>query len=170
MKATVDRDAIAEALAGIWKSGRTTFFTIDPDTGHHKKVSVSEPLRQFGLTHTDIGHLFKTFPFPELAYNSESMKRDAARKGLPKGKQGKVSVPADEADDCDYDDDELLEAGTGEDSKTVNSRESRRYSLVEQSNGYYGSYDEKEGDLVLFKTKAEAEAFSSDRLHGRSDF
>jgi hypothetical protein len=63
-----------------------------------------------------------------------------------------------------------VEEDTVEETKGVNSRENTRYSLVEQNNGYYGCFDGKEGELILFRTREEAEAFINDRMHGGSNF
>ena len=60
-------EAIRAALAGVFRSGVTIFFEIS-EAGAHRKVHVSDKLRQLGMSYGSISTLLKSYPFQELKY------------------------------------------------------------------------------------------------------
>jgi hypothetical protein len=140
MTTTVGNDVISKALAGIYRS-KTTFFRIS-EAGIHEKVSVSDILRSLGMSYYHIAELFKSYPFPDLRYQSESMNAKEESRGKPKGR-GPLPMSAAEREEKRLQKEEAAN--------------SRRYALVETRSGKHGVFDDHDGRVVsLFHTKAEA--------------
>jgi hypothetical protein len=145
-----DSPLVQEALAGIYRSGRKIFFRINPENGHHKKISVSKALNVLDIPYENKVDLIHTFPFPELAYSSQRMQVNAAATA----KRIARHAGADDNDDTE----ELEEATLPKNC---------RYHLVEQNNGMHGCYDGQDGGLVLFKSLPEAKEYIHNLLHHR---
>jgi hypothetical protein len=192
---TIDETLIAATLKGIhrWKN---VLFRINPLTGEHSQINSTGELRKIGCSYADIRLLFQTYPFPELEYKSKRMKAIAAGKRRRHGPAPKVvrlildedkdveEIPEDEEDAPLFKTAEDEEVATCEDSPWAMERERvanakvvsakakqrQRYSLVTTSNGLYGSYDGKDGSLVLFKVRSQAEDYIDEQLNGVSVF
>jgi hypothetical protein len=140
MKLTADDPAVQEALQGVFRSNRTTFFRVS-ESGEHVHVSVFDLLRPLGISHGGISDLFKTFPFPELRYQSEFMKKMAEVKS-----HRKVSGPKALSED-EREEKRLLKE---------EAENTKRYQLVRQGS-YHGIWDDNSGSVIsLFHSEAEA--------------
>jgi hypothetical protein len=140
MKLTADDPAVREALQGVFRSNRTTFFRVS-ESGEHVHVSVFNLLRPLGISHGGISDLFKTFPFPELRYQSEFMKKVAEAKS-----HRKVSGPKALSED-------------EREEKRLRKEEAdntKRYQLIQQGS-YHGIWDDSNATVIsLWHTKSEA--------------
>jgi hypothetical protein len=85
MSISINDEAVRLLLSGIFKSGKTMFFRID-EHGRHVKVNVSLALRSLNLSHGVISRLIAAFPWPELKYYSEAMRKADAARGKPREK------------------------------------------------------------------------------------
>jgi hypothetical protein len=163
---------IQQALAGVFRSGKL-FFKVNPDTGAHEKISVSDLLRAIPLSHNNVARVREAFPFPELRYESEVMKAEAAGAGKRAARKARVRFAVDDEDDdepIDDDaatvDDELPETETTE---TKSTKPNKRYSFVRHNSRhgvYFGVYDARSDTNVLFTTAAQAQEHMNDLLYG----
>jgi hypothetical protein len=120
-------EEIRVALAGVFKSNRTTFFTIDPLTGEHSNVNVTDKLRQLGMSYGSISQLFKTFPFPEMTYRSPVMIAQEAAKGRRQGPKPKLN--------------DMENENEPEDEATPKHEPKHRpYQIVQTSSGWWGIF------------------------------
>jgi hypothetical protein len=145
-------EAIQVALAGVFRSGVTTFFEIT-EAGEHRKLHVSDRLRQLLMSYGSISTLLKAYPFPELKYRRPYLiaKEEAAAKARPRVRRAE---PDEELTEDDLEDE---------------VSNSKRYSLT-KCGDYYGAWDEQEASQVLFKTQAEAIEHIHQLLHGGDMF
>ena len=149
---TVDDPVIKEAFGSIYKSSEKIYFRIDPVTQEHKTVNLSDILRGVGVTFDNIALLIPAYRFPVLAYESSLMKKKAAAQARSKDAKAR-----------------LLEDNEENLSEEEISN-SKRYSLTQQSNGYYGAWDEWEATEVLFTTQEEAIEHIHQLIHGEEVF
>jgi hypothetical protein len=158
---TADDDIVKQALAGIYKS-RTIYFRIGAD-GSHIRAKLTAELRALGASYYEVTQIFQTFPFPELTYESNRMKRIAAGLGKPKGKAARVRYVEEEEDEDILEDEEaVMEAATGDPKKR-----NKQYSIIERGN-YHGVYNGRDGSLTLFRTRREAESHLAGILNGKT--
>jgi hypothetical protein len=162
MTITIDDAPVKLLLSGIFKSGKTVFFKVD-STGKHEKVNVGLILRTLNLSHGAVSRLIAAFPWPELKYYSDAMRKADAARGKPREKRPRLTRTSDN----EADQEEIAEDETEEDGP---SDKKCQYSLVHQNNGYWGCYDGREATVVLFKTKSEAQEHLQDILHGRDGY
>jgi hypothetical protein len=156
-----DDPLIQAAFEGIYKSSKKMHFRINPDTGNHEKVGVCKALSGVDITYENKMDLVHSFPFPSLAYTSANKRAIEQVKANRKLKP--VRVAADDGDEDGIDEEADL------DVQPLGGKKCQ-YSLVEQSNGYWGCYDGREATVVLFKTREEARDYIEDLLHGRNSF
>jgi hypothetical protein len=130
MNVTIDDEPVKLLLSGIFKSGKTVFFKIDAN-GRHEKVNVSLALRSLNMSHGAISRLIAAFPWPELKYYSEAMRKADAARGKPREKRPRLKSVSDNESDEDEIAEEAEEDGSsGSDKKC-------QYLLVHQNNRYW---------------------------------
>jgi hypothetical protein len=125
-------EALRAALAGVFRSGVTTFFEIT-ETGDRRKLNVSDRLRQLGMSYGSISTLLKTYPFPDLKYRSPYL----IAKEQAKGKANKLKAVEDENED--------QEAAASKAGKS-------RYQYVQSISRHgtkHGIWDGQEGAVVF---------------------
>jgi hypothetical protein len=162
MTITIDDAPVKLLLSGIFKSGKTVFLKVD-STGKHEKVNVGLILRTLNLSHGAVSRLIAAFPWPELKYYSDAMRKADAARGKPREKRPRLTRTSDN----ETDQEEIAEDETEEDGP---SDKKCQYSLVHQNNGYWGCYDGREATVVLFKTAQQARDYIEGLLHGRDSF
>ena len=165
MTITIDDAPVKLLLSGIFKSGKTVFFKVD-STGKHEKVNVGLILRTLNLSHGAVSRLIAAFPWPELKYYSDYMRKADEAKSKPKETRVKpqrivAEEHVDEEEIAEEESEDLLIAKDGKASK--------QFYIVQQGI-YFGIYNSPEATVNLFKTKEEAEEQLQHLLHGRDGY
>lgn len=113
-------EALRAALAGVFRSGVLTFFEIT-ETGEHRKLNVSDRLRQLGMSYGSITAVFKSYPFQKLEYRSPCL----IAKEEAKGKANKLKDINDELDN---------------EPTAKHEPKHKQYEIVKTSSGFWGIF------------------------------